>query len=150
MWPFPKPSPELEELTEINKRQIRWLPFLAGMATWLVFFLGVGHLERSGLTSPTDWAWLLGSLAALVMSAVRWRRHQRTLDEVQRRINREAAELSFPIILYLLLTLALLDAAIKFPNRIDGDSAWYLTAFGSLFIYLGAWMVAWRRYFPTK
>ncbi len=150
MWPSRTRSPEYQELVEITKSNFRWRPLLTALPVWVVFAKGMHHLEASGIHTVTDLAWLIGSGVALVAAAFLWWRSDASLDEVSRRVNREATALSFPILIFLLFAFALVDAAFKFPSRIDGDSIFYLIAFGTLWIHAGAWTIIWRRYFPNK
>jgi uncharacterized RDD family membrane protein YckC len=154
MWPFPKRSPELEELNQIAKqdflRTFRWSELALSIVPTFIIIFGIRHLEAHGVATALGWAWLVGGVAALVMIAFRAKRRHATLGEIESRINREATEHSFNALLFVLVVLALLDSAFKFPARIDGDSPYFLMAFAAGMIYFFAHFRAWRRYFPSK
>jgi len=154
MWPFPKRSPELEELNQIAKqdflRTFRWSELLLNIIPTFIIIFGIRHLEAHGVATALGWTWLVGGVAALVMIAVRAKRRHATLGEIDARINREATEHSFNALLFVLVALALFDSAFKFPARIDGDSPYFLMAFAAGMIYFFAHFWVWRRYFPSK
>jgi hypothetical protein len=145
-------SPEYHDLNEIAKADFkkRWPQFLLSLIPGFVIIAGLQRLESQGLAATSGWFWLAGSLTALILVALYWRRENARMDEVNARIQREAASSAYNILLFLLVCMAILDAAFKFPNRIDGDSPWYLAAFASAIVYGFAHFRAWRRYFPTK
>lgn len=154
MWPFPKRSPELEELNQIAKqdflRTFSWSTLLLNLIPAFVIVFGVKQLEAHGVATITGWAWLIGSAAALAATTLHWRREHARMDEVKARIHREASTTAYNTLLFLLVVMAILDATFKFPSRLDGDSPWYLMAFAALLTYGYGHFQAWRRYFPSK
>ena len=154
MWPFPKRSPELEELNQIAKQDFlqsfRWSKLLLNIIPTLVIVFGIRQLEEHGLAASLGWVWLIASGTALAVIALRARRHYANMGEVEVRILREASEVSFNTMLFLLVALALLDAAFKFPARIDGSSPYFLMAFAAGAIGALSHFRTWRRYFPSK
>jgi len=154
MWPFPGRSPELDELNQIAKqdfmRDFGWWKLLLNIIPTAGIIFAIRQLEDHGLVTMSGWVWLAVGATALLVIAVRASRHYANLGEVEVRIQREASEITFNTLLFLLVALALLDAAFKFPARIDGTSPYVLMAFAAGAIGAFAHFRAWRRYFPSK
>ena len=85
-----RPSPQ-EEYVASLKRDFPWRRFLTGFALMALLFGSLRALDRHPIATTTGKVWLVVGFAALVGEVWLWRLGTRRDDEVQQRINQEAA-----------------------------------------------------------
>jgi hypothetical protein len=112
---------------------------------WVVCFIGA----RLALDRELDLPRHLKILAALIpvvpTALFLWVAVTgvRSLDELHRRVHLEALVIAYPLVMFMLMTLGLLELAIDLPR--DDWSYRHVWAYLPLFYFIGL-AISWRRY----
>jgi hypothetical protein len=120
-----------------------WFNITVAVVWIATYFISRGVLERIDLSSSTRV--VVAILPAIPFAVFLWLfvRNIGRLDEMQRRIQMEAMAFAFPLAVFLLMVLGLLQLAVPLPA--DDLSYRHVWAFLPLFYFAGL-ALAWRRY----